>query len=117
MRGVPPRRCDLRPAPARLARDYRPGQLAERVTHGALRRGVLRPGAGHRRGGQRPATGALPRKREWARLTPPPAARVPAPFAARRITPPARSRFSCTSRASSRVPAWAGRPGAPQVRP
>jgi hypothetical protein len=50
------------------AHDDRPGQLAERMTHGALRRGVLRLGAGHRRGGQRRATGALPRKRERARL-------------------------------------------------
>jgi hypothetical protein len=58
MRGVPTR-C-LRPftrRPTHLARDDRPGQLAGRMTHGALRRGcVLRRGAGHRRVGQRPAT-------------------------------------------------------------
>jgi hypothetical protein len=67
---------------AHLARDDRPGQLAEHMTHGALRRGVLRPGAGHRQLGQRPATGALPRKREQGQAAPHLRRESPTPFAA-----------------------------------
>jgi hypothetical protein len=57
MRGVPARHLgSFVRRSVHLARYVRPGQLAERMTHGALRRGVLRRDAWHRRGGQRPAT-------------------------------------------------------------
>jgi hypothetical protein len=47
MRGVPARRCDpLIRRLVHLARDDGPGQLAERVTHGALRRGLRCGGCG-----------------------------------------------------------------------
>jgi hypothetical protein len=60
-------RATTGPASSRSAHDPR------RVTAGAYCGG----GAGHRCGGQRPATGALPRKREQGQAAPPPAARVP----------------------------------------
>jgi hypothetical protein len=62
------------------------------MTHGALRRGVLRPGTGHWRGGQRPATSALPRKREWARLPRHLRRESPPPF----VAPPRHSPSSFT---------------------
>jgi hypothetical protein len=109
---------ELRPFIRRLAhsaRDDLLGQLAERMTHGALRWGVLRPGAGHRRGGQRHATGALPRKRERARL-PATCGENPTPFAARRVTLP----LVHALRAVLRILASCGlgqSGGAPKVRP
>jgi hypothetical protein len=62
---------------AHLARDDRPGPLAERVTHGALRRGA---GCGRVRGVG--AAGSGPRRcaiaqEEVGQAAPPPAARVP----------------------------------------
>jgi hypothetical protein len=89
MRGVPTPM--LWPFIKRLphsAHDDRPGQLAERMTHGTLRRGALRPGAGHRRGGQRLATGALPRKRERARLPATCGESPPRPSPPHRVTLP-----------------------------
>jgi hypothetical protein len=59
MRGVPVPTGACAPfirRPVHLAHGDRPGQLAQRVIHGALRRVLTAAGPGHRRGGQRPAT-------------------------------------------------------------
>jgi len=118
MRGVPARRCDLSygdwrtwrvttdPA-ARGAHDPR------RVTAGCA---AARCGASARRAAARDR--CAPAQEGAGQAAPPPAARVPNTL--RRTVaslPPARSRSPCTSRASSRVTAWAGRLGAPEVRP
>jgi hypothetical protein len=85
---------------AHLARDDRPGQLAERVTHGALRRGA---GCGRVRGVG--AAGSGPRRcaiaqEEVGQAAPPPAARVPNTPGRLGAELPARSRSACLSRAS-----------------
>ncbi len=97
---------------AHLARDDRPGQLAERgyprcVTAG---RG-LRWGAGRRRGGQRPATVRY-RARGSGPGYPVTCGESPQHPGRHSAALLARSRSSCSSRAFFARPAWAGRPGA-----
>ena len=83
------------------------GQLAARLTNGALRRGVLRPGAGHRRGGAAARDRCAPAQEGAGQAAPPPAARVPDILRRSSRHSPARSRSPCTSRVSS---ASLGRP-------
>jgi hypothetical protein len=117
MRGVPARRCDAPPArPAHLARDDRPGQFAERMTHGALRRGARCGGVRGIGGGQRPAT-----VRYRARGSGP---GCPATCGESPHHPPPLQRGILGSFTLSvlvarilRVPAWASRLGVPEVRP
>jgi hypothetical protein len=102
MRGVPaPSLWPFARRSAHLARDDRPGQLAERVTYGALRRGAGCGGvSGHRCGGQRPRRCA-PAQEEAGQAAPPPAARVPnISLAAIARHCLARSRSPCSSRVS-----------------
>ena len=72
----------FRPAIGHLARDDRPGQLAERITHSALRRGAR---CGQVRGigaaGSGPRRCAIAQEEE-GQAAPPPAARVPNTLAA-----------------------------------
>jgi len=111
-RGQPGQCAAFRPGAVDLSsgdwhtwRDDRPGQLAERMTHGALRRGALRSGAGHRRGGSGPRP-VRSRARGSGPGCPATCGESPQhPSPPRRVTPPARSRSPCTSRASSRVAA------------
>jgi len=118
MRGVPARvPVTFARRPVHLARDDRPGHLAERMTHGALRRvsAVAGCGASARRAAAR--DGALSRKRKRARLPRHLRRESLTSLAAMARHCPARSRSPCTSRASFARSARAGRPGAPKVRP